>query len=96
MSTGDHKDHLGRSPQEDRETGAPITSDLAERIRYLKSAYRDLDAQARLVDVDETALELGMHDLRRTWATDAYYSLAFAGVSIAEQLTMSWGGWDQT
>ncbi|MHB9286795.1 site-specific integrase [Halobacteriales archaeon Cl-PHB] len=39
---------------------------------------------------------LTMHDLRRTWATDTYYSLAFAGVPIAEQLTMGWGGWAMT
>ncbi len=37
-----------------------------------------------------------MHDLRRTWATDTYYSLAFSGVPIAEQLTMGWGGWAMT
>lgn len=29
-----------------------------------------------------------MHDLRRTWAGDTFYSLAFAGVPIAEELTM--------
>lgn len=40
--------------------------------------------------------DLGMHDLRRSWATDAYYTLALAGVPIAEQLVMSWGGWAQT
>lgn len=40
--------------------------------------------------------DLGFHDLRRTWATDGYYSLAFAGVPIAEQLIMSWGGWAHT
>ncbi|WP_255196499.1 hypothetical protein [Halorarius litoreus] len=34
-----------------------------------------------------------MHDLRRTWATDTFYSLAFEGVPIAEELTMGWGGW---
>lgn len=39
---------------------------------------------------------LGMHDRRRTFATDASYSLAFAGVPIAEQLVISWGGWKQT
>ena len=39
---------------------------------------------------------VGMHDLRRTWSTDSYYSLAFRGVPIAEQLVMSWGGWAQT
>lgn len=33
------------------------------------------------------------HDLRRTWATDTYYTLAFHGVPIAEQLVMGWGGW---
>jgi len=54
------------------------------------------DAREALVDVDERAESLGMHDLRRTWATDSYYSLAFAGVPIAEQLVMSWGGWKQT
>ena len=54
------------------------------------------DAREVLVDVDERAEALGMHDLRRTWATDSYYSLALAGVPIAEQLTMSWGGWKQT
>lgn len=53
-------------------------------------------ARAALLDVDERAEALGMHDLRRTWATDSYYSLALAGVPIAEQLTMSWGGWKQT
>lgn len=37
-----------------------------------------------------------MHDLRRTWATDTYYTLAFDGVPIAEQLTMGWGGWAMT
>lgn len=39
--------------------------------------------------------ELGWHDLRRTWATSAYYSLAVAGVPVAEQLVLSWGGWQQ-
>lgn len=54
------------------------------------------NAREVLVDVEERAEALGMHDLRRTWATDTYYSLALAGVPIAEQLTMSWGGWKQT
>jgi len=45
---------------------------------------------------DERWLDLGMHDLRRTWATDGYYSLAFQGIPIAEQLIMSWGGWAHT
>lgn len=36
------------------------------------------------------------HDLRRTWATDTYWSLAFAGNPAAEELTMSWGGWSKT
>lgn len=45
---------------------------------------------------DDTALDLSMHDLRRTWATDTFYSLAFGGVPIAEDLTMSWGGWEKT
>lgn len=37
-----------------------------------------------------------MHDLRRTWATDTFYTLALAGVPIAEELTMGWGGWAMT
>lgn len=98
-----------------RET--PLSKDLAERIRYLKTAAQ-MRRDEQVVDVstrsvrnwiedarDELAREaddgeawgaVGMHDLRRTWATDGYYSLAFAGVPIAEQLTMSWGGWKQT
>lgn len=39
---------------------------------------------------------LTLHDLRSTWATDTYYTLAFAGTPIAEDLTMSWGGWAKT
>jgi hypothetical protein len=53
-------------------------------------------AREVLIEHDERAIELGMHDLRRTWATDSYYSLAFGGVPIAEQLVMSYGGWKQT
>lgn len=41
-------------------------------------------------------LEVRMHDLRRTWATDTFYSLALEGVPIAEELTMGWGGWAMT
>lgn len=93
-----------------RET--PVSADLVERVNYLKSAarmtkddpvvdvtkrsVRNWIADAREVLVDECAVHLGMHDLRRTWATDSYYSLALAGVPIAEQLVMSWGGWKHT
>ncbi|RDZ46063.1 integrase [Haloferax sp. Atlit-19N] len=45
---------------------------------------------------DDRWHDLGMHDLRRTWATDTFYSLAFEGVPIAEELTMAWGGWAMT
>lgn len=54
------------------------------------------DARQTLLDESPDADSLGMHDLRRSWATDSYYSLAFSGVPIAEQLVMSWGGWKQT
>lgn len=98
----------------------PISEDLAQRVRYLKSAAqlrqdqsiidvstRSLqnwicEARSDLAERAETSVEadamgdLGMHDLRRTWATSTYYALAFAGVPIAEQLVMSWGGWKQT
>jgi len=39
---------------------------------------------------------LSLHDLRRTWATDTYWSLSFAGNPAAEDLVMSWGGWAKT
>lgn len=39
---------------------------------------------------------LSMHDLRRTWATETYWSLATEGVPSAEEMTMSWGGWAKT
>jgi hypothetical protein len=42
---------------------------------------------------NETWEDVGLHDLRRTWATETYYTLAYSGVPNAEQLTMSWGGW---
>lgn len=61
------------------------------------------DAREHIADLhdggaDETAAwrNLRMHDLRRTWATDTFYSLAYEGVPIAEELTMGWGGWTMT
>jgi len=92
-----------------RET--PVSDDLAQSITYLKSAAQlresepILDVTTRTIrnwmteaaeTFDDAGDDLGMHDLRRTWATDSYYSLALAGVPIAEQLVMSWGGWKQT
>lgn len=85
----------------------PLVNDTAQRIRFMGLNKRDdvvdvstrtlrtwlSDARERL---GEDYADLGMHDLRRTWATDTYYSLAFEGVPIAEQLVMSWGGWKQT
>jgi integrase len=57
---------------------------------------RDWIYDAREVLEEPAASELGMHDLRRTWATQTYYALAVRGVPIAEELTMSWGGWAHT
>ena len=70
--------------------------DIGERqLRNWIEAVRE-----QLASEDDRELtswgSLSMHDLRRSWATDAYYSLAFAGVPIAEQLTLSYGGWAQT
>ena len=68
--------------------------------RTLRNWIRD--AREGLAELTENRIEreawseLGMHDLRRTWATSTYYALAFTGVPIAEQLVMSWGGWKQT
>ncbi|AFK19006.1 site-specific integrase [Haloferax mediterranei ATCC 33500] len=57
-----------------------------------------VEARGKLADDldDDRWHDLGMHDLRRTWATDTFYSLAFEGVPIAEELTMAWGGWAMT
>lgn len=63
-------------------------------------ALRDWIQQAREILAEGTGNDTwhhaGMHDLRRTWATSTFYSLAFAGVPIAEELTMGWGGWKMT
>lgn len=65
-----------------------------------KRTLRDWIAAAREQLADETGNDVwndvGMHDLRRTWATDTFYTLAFEGVPIAEELTMGWGGWAMT
>lgn len=54
-----------------------------------------IDTARKTLDV-EGSENIGMHDLRRTWATDTYYTLAFEGIPIAEELVMSWGGWAHT
>lgn len=90
----------------------PLDPDVARDIFSLKrgaSKHKDdplIDVNPRTVRdwiygarevLDEPASEeLTMHDLRRTWATQTYYSLAVQGVPIAEELTMSWGGWAHT
>ena len=53
-------------------------------------------AREALIEEHGEATELTMHDLRRTWATETFYSLAVAGVPIAEELTLSWGGWEHS
>jgi integrase len=90
----------------------PLSPALVQRCRMYKNAagvrqdaalvdvstrsLRNWMHDVRGVLEEPAASHLGMHDLRRTFATDAYYSLAFAGVPIAEQLVMSYGGWRQT
>lgn len=63
---------------------------------WIRDARGELAEQAESTMEADAYGELGMHDLRRTWATSTYYALAFTGVPIAEQLVMSWGGWKQT
>ncbi|TSD15097.1 site-specific integrase [Haloglomus irregulare] len=90
----------------------PVSSDLVQQCRMVKNvagrrqdeplvdvttrSLRNWIRDAREVLNEPAATHLGMHDLRRTFATDAYYSLALAGVPIAEQLVMSYGGWEQS
>jgi len=62
---------------------------------WMGDAREELASRLEERDAEEWS-SLGFHDLRRTWATDGYYSLAFGGVPIAEELIMSWGGWAHT
>lgn len=62
---------------------------------WMTDAREELASRLEERDHEEWS-SLGFHDLRRTWATDGYYSLAFGGVPIAEELIMSWGGWAHT
>lgn len=87
----------------------PIDTELAKSIRMTKNVAGLLEHEP-IVGVSKRTLrnwisdyrdpldceDLGMHDLRRTWATDTFYSLAFEGIPIAEELTMAWGGWAMT
>jgi integrase len=58
-----------------------------------RTIRRWVTAAAKAVIDDDHADAVGPHDLRRTWATDTYWTLAFAGYD-AEIVVMSWGGWD--
>lgn len=64
--------------------------------RQVRNWIDETKGDAALDDANPDWGSLGMHDLRRTWATDSFYSLAFGGVSIAEPLVMSWGGWEHS
>jgi len=92
----------------DRRRDAPLRRDLAQALRFgggsidvttTKTLRRWVEAAANSVR-DETGDDrwrwLTPHDLRRTWATGLFYRLAAAGVPVAEELVMSWGGWKQT
>jgi integrase len=70
----------------------PIVDVSTRSVRRWIERERDDLAE----ELGEPVRELGLHDLRRTWATSTYYELAVEGVPIAEQLVMSWGGWSQT
>lgn len=90
----------------------PLDTDLRERIKMVHQIDSDLGKHDPIIEVSKRSVrnwitdardelgdeydQLGMHDLRRTWATDTFYSLAFEGVPIAEELVMSWGGWKMT
>jgi len=100
-----------RSGKDDRRRELPLstqTQTLARRHRnsanvgtresLVSHSTRTLGnwiEEARTTLNAEAAEELGMHDLRRTWATRSFYALAASGVPIAEELVMGWGGWKQ-
>lgn len=79
-----------------RQDEAVIDVSTRSLRNWIRDAREELSERTESAVEAEAYGELGMHDLRRTWATSTYYALAFAGVPIAEQLVMSWGGWKQT
>ena len=71
---------------------APVIDRTADTVtRWVRTAVETL-----VDDGPDGWRHVRPHDLRRTWATGTYYSLAVGGVPPAEQLTMSWGGWEQS
>lgn len=76
----------------------PVSSNLVQQCRMVKNvaghrqdeplvnvttrSLRNWMHDARKQFDEPAALHLGMHDLQRTFATDAYYSLALAGVAV--------------
>jgi len=64
--------------------------------RTMRSWMTDVREELAADLEDDAWLNLTMHDLRRTFATELFYELAIAGVPIAEELTMSVGGWKMT
>lgn len=71
----------------------PVIDRSTKQIqRWVKSAAESIRQNTAIDDWQYVR----PHDLRRTWATDTYYTLAFHGVPIAEQLVMGWGGWAMT
>lgn len=85
-----------KSAAELRQDEPVIDKSKRSMRNWIRSAREELAGQAERDAERRGWLDLGMHDLRRTWATSTYYSLAFEGIPIAEQLVMSWGGWKQT
>ena len=93
-------------PTEVRQTATLLSNASGLRkdealLDYSTRTFRDWidEARERVAESAESEREadlwraVRMHDLRRTWATDTFYTLALAGVPIAEELTMGWGGW---
>jgi integrase len=74
----------------------PVVDVGTRALRNWMAETRERLVQREVSDRRTVGWEaLGWHDLRRTWATQSYYALAVAGVPVAEQLVLSWGGWRQ-
>jgi len=65
---------------------------IKKQKRTRRSWVKKAGAQLAEETGDDDWLKISGHDLRRTWATQTFYSLDTAH---AKQIVMRWGGWEK-
>jgi hypothetical protein len=77
----------------DARADEPLIIATKKPIRdWIQDARDELAAET---DIDAW-IHVSMHDRRRTWATQTFYTLAYNGVPIGAEPTIGWGGWATT